>query len=989
MQVKPAKFEKLYLLLLLVCLHHIAVAQLIGGNVFIKGNYVEIGVAPNGAFGTTLDAPTGYHARPYYYPYSIFDTGSSTFTTRAFSLGFVADYGKDGWTVGSPAYYGDYFVPGLPQEGFSIQANGAISNAWTRDYINNHATGFSGTLYGSNTNYTYTSGVKQGIWMGTMGNLSVKQTTRLNDTDLFFTVSVVLKNTGSSTINNVYYVRTVDADNDWAISNGAASGSTINKIKYQLPNTSDRVLVTSTGTIYTNAYLGLGTKDCRAKVFYLDNGQVAPPSTITLQDLYNGTPTSIVHQSGADTADQGIGIVFDLGNIASGDSVTFAYAYILKEADLDVAINQTQPQLAHDGKNYSSGDTIKMCQNNGGAAVDIINGDFYSWSWSPSTGLSNTTGTHNVITLTSSTPVTYTLTGTSSMSSLCASKTLTIRIEPNIIPTPTVVPVTYCQGQTAIPLTATGSNILWYTSATGGTGVSSITPSTAVAGTFTYYATQTISGCESNRTPLVVTVYAPPAITESPANDTACINGISSFSIIATGGSLTYQWQEDSGTGFTNISNNSTYSGANSPSLTINNIPGIFNGYQYRCIIGGLCATTNITSASARLEVITAPSIITQPANTIICVGLSDTLNIAASGIKLAYQWQYKTPTGFIDLTDNSIFSGTNTTSLIISGATIANAGEYRCIVSNGCNPPDTSDAATVTISTAANIWRQPGDQYLCEGVTLTLEVLASGPIIAFQWQINDGTGWVNLIDRGVYTGTKSNLLRISSVNGSLDSTKLRCVVIGECITVYSNEINIWLYQQPKITAQPVDVLVNNNDPAVFEVGSSGVGVKYRWQASFTGSTFVFINDNGVYSGTKTPRLTINHASYSQNGTYFRCLLEEVGNCNYSDTTSDTARLWVHAPTSIGAVNSLHSIIVYPNPVENGQLYIQANIPNNMTLNATIINSVGQKIIQQSISFTNSASAINVSSLTPGIYVIQLYSKELNIQENKTITIKQ
>lgn len=75
-------------------------------------------------------------------------------------------------------------------------------------------------------------------------------------------------------------------------------------------------------------------------------------------------------------------------------------------------------------------------------------------------------------------------------------------------PTAPVVnsPVTYCQGASAIALTVTGSNLLWYTSATGGIGSSvAPTPSTVSTGTTTYYVSQTV-GCESPRAKIDVVI---------------------------------------------------------------------------------------------------------------------------------------------------------------------------------------------------------------------------------------------------------------------------------------------------------------------------------------------------------------------------------------------------------------------------------------------------------------------------------------------------
>ncbi len=75
-------------------------------------------------------------------------------------------------------------------------------------------------------------------------------------------------------------------------------------------------------------------------------------------------------------------------------------------------------------------------------------------------------------------------------------------------------PVTYCLGETAVALTATGDNLLWYTEAVGGTGSATApVPSTANAGSTTYYVSQTPDGgCESERAAIVVTVHPLPVV---------------------------------------------------------------------------------------------------------------------------------------------------------------------------------------------------------------------------------------------------------------------------------------------------------------------------------------------------------------------------------------------------------------------------------------------------------------------------------------------
>ncbi len=105
-----------------------------------------------------------------------------------------------------------------------------------------------------------------------------------------------------------------------------------------------------------------------------------------------------------------------------------------------------------------------------------------------------------------------------------SSATCTIPSAPTI-----TTPVAYCQGATASALTATGTGLLWYTVATGGTGSATApTPVTTTAGTINYYVSQTINSCESPRAMIAVTVNGKPTVTiTSPAkNATVTSNSI-------------------------------------------------------------------------------------------------------------------------------------------------------------------------------------------------------------------------------------------------------------------------------------------------------------------------------------------------------------------------------------------------------------------------------------------------------------------------------
>ncbi|MES2850710.1 MAG: S8 family serine peptidase [Bacteroidota bacterium] len=80
-----------------------------------------------------------------------------------------------------------------------------------------------------------------------------------------------------------------------------------------------------------------------------------------------------------------------------------------------------------------------------------------------------------------------------------------------------------------------------------------------------------------------------------------CPTAATYFSVNAMSG-YTYKWQVDTGTGFTDITNNSFYSGAGSNVLIVNNLPQNFYGYKYRCVQTNGATTINSTPISLKFS---------------------------------------------------------------------------------------------------------------------------------------------------------------------------------------------------------------------------------------------------------------------------------------------------------------------------------------------------------------------------------------------------
>ena len=122
-----------------------------------------------------------------------------------------------------------------------------------------------------------------------------------------------------------------------------------------------------------------------------------------------------------------------------------------------------------------------------------------------------------------------------------------------------VSPVTYCQGVTAVPLTAYGSGLKWYADNTTPTPIASpSTPITSAVGTTNYFVSQTANGCESSRAQITVVVNALPAAVITPAGSTTIPAGGSVTLNANTGSGLLYKWFNEStqvGTGASYVAN--------------------------------------------------------------------------------------------------------------------------------------------------------------------------------------------------------------------------------------------------------------------------------------------------------------------------------------------------------------------------------------------------------------------------------------------------
>ena len=269
-------------------------AQIVGTEAYIKGNYVEIGIAGvggyEGAYITTAPVPAGMHYRS---------------NTNFF--GFVANPQMNGW-AGS-AYDGDFFTPGTPENGWGLMIDTATATS-----ASNNCESVSWIL-GSITSYSYSAPYYSVDWEGddTVGtSLHVKINYLLNENDLFYTTTVWITNNTAAAIPHIYFYRNVDPDNNALLT---GDYTTHNTVVDQAPGYGGSTLPIVSAAQYmpSNSYFAfVGDTTFKAGFGGFDNRNAL--------DLYNGAPGYFQAIGATDTADVAIFLASDIRNLLPNDT---------------------------------------------------------------------------------------------------------------------------------------------------------------------------------------------------------------------------------------------------------------------------------------------------------------------------------------------------------------------------------------------------------------------------------------------------------------------------------------------------------------------------------------------------------------------------------------------------------------------------------------------------------------------------------------------
>jgi len=246
-----------------------------------------------------------------------------------------------------------------------------------------------------------------------------------------------------------------------------------------------------------------------------------------------------------------------------------------------------------------------------------------------------------------------------------------------------------------------------------------------------------------------------------PSNQTQNILSNATFSTNATSNS-TYQWQENSGSGWADVSNGGQYSGATTGLLSISNLSLTNHGSQFRCLIAnGACLDT---SDVASLTVNCINVVSSDPSSQVANTNASAQMTVSAIGAGASYQWQTQNGGTWGNIADGGQYGGATTNTLTISALTLANHNQsFRCVVGlAGC--ADTSAAAPLTVLSGIGL-----DEVESAEFNFYPNPASKSITLDFQANLMDETLFIQDI-----TGKVVMTVRIESLEQKLDISGLQ-----------------------------------------------------------------------------------------------------------------------------------------------------------------------------------------------------------------------
>jgi gliding motility-associated-like protein len=316
-----------------------------------------------------------------------------------------------------------------------------------------------------------------------------------------------------------------------------------------------------------------------------------------------------------------------------------------------------------------------------------------TYSWSPSSGLSATTGSS--VSASPTITTTYTVVGTDPNGCTNSATTL-VTVTPYPTVTVSMSSTNVCDNA-PMPVTASGATTYSWAPSTGLSSTVGTTVNALPTSTITYTVTGSTNGCTGTAT-FTLTPIPSPTATVTPTSAVICQgNNVN----LTGGGGVSYNWFPSTGLSATT-------------GTTVNAAPTVTTSYGVIAIAANGCSDT----AFALILVNPPPNVSVTPNNPLLCTG--DTLTMTASGA-INYTWS---PSFGLSATTGSVvlaYPSVTTTYTVIGSAT-------------GC--PISTASFTITVGQTPYVQVTPNQIAICQGSFTNLT--ASGAN-TYTW--SPGTG--------------------------------------------------------------------------------------------------------------------------------------------------------------------------------------------------------------------------------------------------------
>ena len=186
-----------------------------------------------------------------------------------------------------------------------------------------------------------------------------------------------------------------------------------------------------------------------------------------------------------------------------------------------------------------------------------------------------------------------------------------------------------------------------------------------------------------------------------------------------------------------------------------------------------------------------------------------------------------------------------------------------------GCN---VKGALNVKILSRPEIISHPPDIVTCAGLDTSFLVIAKGAELTYQWQLNKGNGFENIINNTTFAGATSKRLKIKNTDYAMNGYVFHCVINGACnAPITSQAATLLVINKPQISISKTEYNLCSGENTTLEVRGEGKDLRYQWQFKTDKKEFTNLTNAAIFSGVKTNSLQLTNIPAYLDGYIFRC----------------------------------------------------------------------------------------------------------------------